>query len=225
MSPLSWPLPATRITTATPEPTIPHSCYFQEQPSQEFQHWALCTFFIVGYTLYLISFSFSWQTLFCNLTGRSNDKLFSPKFCSTPKPDRNKYCICKKPYNEESELSMLMCDNCNNWFHAICVKVELANMKHRGFTCPDCAGNNWIFFPQGWSYHESGTLTLQFPFLFARSHLRFVLARTVGSHEISSILATSAHVLSTPATGMTYLPITTNQFHLYTYCYLKCCCL
>eukprot|EP01080_Neovahlkampfia_damariscottae_P000852 gene852-9101_t len=51
--------------------------------------------------------------------------------------DEKLYCICKERYN--SNLWMIACDICNEWFHGKCVDVTAVEArKIKQYACPNC---------------------------------------------------------------------------------------
>jgi hypothetical protein len=55
-----------------------------------------------------------------------------------PFSDPNKlYCICRQP----ETFDMIGCDSCEDWFHAPCFNINLAEIEDIAnfpFSCPDC---------------------------------------------------------------------------------------
>jgi hypothetical protein len=60
--------------------------------------------------------------------------------------DTGVYCICKEPYN--SNIWMIGCDTCQNWFHGKCVGITaLEARKIKNYVCAECvkkAQNNSV---------------------------------------------------------------------------------
>jgi len=55
--------------------------------------------------------------------------------------DTNLYCICKEPYN--SNIWMIGCDTCQNWFHGKCVGITaLEARKIKNYVCAECVKKN-----------------------------------------------------------------------------------
>eukprot|EP00039_Didymoeca_costata_P018008 m.331728 g.331728 ORF g.331728 m.331728 type:complete len:1565 (+) comp16789_c0_seq1:290-4984(+) len=47
------------------------------------------------------------------------------------------YCICRQPYNDE--LVMILCDECNDWFHLECLGLTDAEINEsEEYYCPSC---------------------------------------------------------------------------------------
>ncbi|PNH08668.1 Histone lysine demethylase PHF8 [Tetrabaena socialis] len=53
-------------------------------------------------------------------------------------PDRVPvYCTCELPYNPDSP--MVMCDECNEWYHPRCLKLSEDVLNQESFMCPSCS--------------------------------------------------------------------------------------
>lgn len=51
--------------------------------------------------------------------------------------DRQKYCICKRAYDNRS--FMISCTRCKDWFHGTCIGIALQEAKRiKNFVCPRC---------------------------------------------------------------------------------------
>ena len=151
-----------------------------------------------------------FQTLFCRLSGTPKGKLNPPKYSSTPKMDRARYCTCNGRYEEEHGDRMLMCDVCLNWFHDICVNIaHFETMAKRRFVCPGCSGNNRLESDPRWANEESGAsafVVVIYISLYPLFTLFVVLVHTIASNDISPIAASCSSCLpltpvdfSTPA--------------------------
>ena len=71
--------------------------------------------------------------LLCRTMYKSNDK----------QNRERKSCICKNTYNENSP--MVCCDNCNNWYHADCLKLK-DFPKVKKWYCKLCKSFKKYFF-------------------------------------------------------------------------------
>mmetsp|Transcript_21924 Transcript_21924/g.43532 ORF Transcript_21924/g.43532 Transcript_21924/m.43532 type:complete len:233 (+) Transcript_21924:23-721(+) len=67
-------------------------------------------------------------------------KLLAAKKAATASSnDANKlYCVCRKPYDDKQ--AMLACDDCQEWFHLMCVGLYTSEMHCiESYLCRECA--------------------------------------------------------------------------------------
>lgn len=51
------------------------------------------------------------------------------------------YCICRKPYDENTSGKMIECTNCKEWFHLDCIGMsekQFKEMKNEKYSCETC---------------------------------------------------------------------------------------
>lgn len=81
--------------------------------------------------------------------GEFSDVLRSKVAALIPLPDEDTgkvFCLCSKPYDPVTDVDMMECDNCKDWFHFGCVGLTPEHAadiaaKEEQWLCPNCDGD------------------------------------------------------------------------------------
>ncbi|CAG7729808.1 unnamed protein product, partial [Allacma fusca] len=98
---------------------------------------------------------FGLQNIYRRIIGQQLFADVDPLLASTPKKQAEKYCICRKRFDEH-DASMIECTQCKQWYHAICINVDFEAAKaDDAWVCGRCDGRTSNLFPIDWNLSVS----------------------------------------------------------------------